>query len=62
MLENNWNKEIEKAKSLGKEHEIENINKAFDEQKKKIETNFIENIQSQVQNVISSAGETMNFH
>lgn len=59
LLENKRNKEIEKAKSLGKEHEIENINKAFDEQKKEIETKFIENIQSQVQNVISSAGETI---
>lgn len=59
LLENSRIKEIEKAKSLGKEHEIEAINKTFDEQKKKIETSFIENIQSQVQNVISSAGETI---
>ena len=59
LLENSRIKEIEKAKSLGKEHEIEVINKTFDEQKKKIETSFIENIQSQVQNVISSAGETI---
>ena len=59
LLENNRNKEIEKAKSLGKEHEIESINKAFDEQKKEIESTFIENIQAQVQNVISTAGETI---
>lgn len=59
LLENSRIKEIEKAKALGKEHEIEVINKTFDEQKKKIETSFIENIQSQVQNVISSAGETI---
>lgn len=59
LLENNRTKEIEKAKSLGKEHEIDDINKSFDIQKKQIESTFIENVQSQVQNVISSAGETI---
>lgn len=56
-LEHERSKEIEKAKSVGDTNAVIEINKVFDEQKKVVESNFIEKIQSEVKNVIEDAGK-----
>lgn len=58
-IDNIRNKEIEKAKEKGQSYLIEEINKKFDEQRKLVESNFIETIHSEVKNVIDGAGKTI---
>lgn len=58
-LENERSKELENAKQTGNVHKIAEINTKFDEQKKEIEQTFIDNIQSEVKNVIDNAGRTI---
>lgn len=58
-LENERNKEIEKAKSAGNIGAIVEINKAFDEKKKEIESNFMQTLQAEVKSVIQDAGNNI---
>lgn len=58
-LEAERTKQIEQATVSGRTHEIPQIQRAFDEQKKAIETAFIEGIQAEVQTVIEEAGKTI---
>ena len=58
-LENECAKEIEKAKSSGNDELVAKIEKSFEEKKKQAEAKFIEDVQSQVKNVIDEAGKTI---
>lgn len=58
-LENEKAKEIEKAKQDGKTYKLEEINSRYDEQKKKIDSAFMESIQAEVKIVIENAGKTI---
>ncbi len=58
-LENERSKELKNAKQSGNVHKIAEINTKFDEKKKEIGQNFIDNIQSEVKNVIDNAGRTI---
>lgn len=58
-LENEKAKEIEKAKQDGNTYKLEEINKRYDEQKKEIDSAFMESIQAEVKTVIENAGKTI---
>lgn len=58
-LENEKAKEIEKAKQDGKTYKLEEINNRYDEQKKEIDSAFMESIQAEVKTVIENAGKTI---
>lgn len=58
-LENERTKEIKEARETGNTHKIAEIDTKFDEKKKEIEQNFMSSIQSEVKNVIESAGKTI---
>lgn len=58
-LENEKAKEIEKAKQDGKTYKLEEINSRYDEQKKEIDSAFMESIQAEVKTVIENAGKTI---
>ena len=58
-IENERIKEIEKAKQVGDDKKIEEINVQFDEKKKELRNDFKSSLQNEVSNVVTNAGNTI---